>query len=403
MINSLLIFYNFTLLYKYSTEISKEADETEINQQFYFPPELMEKIIYYLDGKTLLQFKLLSKSCYSIVNNVIRFQKLWKKICMNEIPKRYFIDLLSKYFVTLHSSDFLLNIHYEQLYKTWLKWQCTDFKVECIGEENFVGSQEINSIICRKSEVLVIFSNYTCLLTLKENVETKNYVIINGGMQHRLPNRIVILNPQRYHPYDMQQNPYISCRRNTLNECPLHTDGEKLHNGNHNLNGRLIDVDFNIHASLCCWVRDGWFEWNSDKKSGVNITCGHRCKHLYNTMFTSVVHGIIIGRMHRNDIIFHNIYDNVCQTVRPWLDNKYTGATAVYIYTNILFIGTHTGYLLAYRLKSWADLEKPNKTNMLFEKKLDIGQIVKLDVMNFDNFKAIIVSTASSVLWIKLN
>jgi len=408
VINLLLITYNFTLLYKYSIETSEQANQTEINKQFYLPPELLEKIVCYLDGRTLLQFKLLSKSCYSIVTNVLRFNGLWKKICLKEIPKKYIIDMVSKYFVTHTTLDSLSEVQYEQLYKNWVQWQCSVFNVKCIGEKHFLGLSEINSIICRKSDVKVIFSNSTSLLSLEENKKTERYVIIKKGIEPLRPNMLVTLNPyQHYTVNGLPLAPYITCHKNNSNKCPLHTTFGIVDDNIYcsSSDSKLIDVDFNAHVELCCWVRKDGFEWHSNSNEDVKcfFTCAHSCKNLTNTMFTSLTQGIIISRVHVNGILYHNIYNNVCEAVRPWLDNKYTGATAVYIYTNILFIGTQTGYLLAYRLRCWDDLHTPLKINILFEIKLNIGQIVKLDVMNFDNFKAIVVASMSSVLWIKIN
>jgi len=408
VVNLLLITYNFTLLYKYSIETSEQANQTEKTHQFYLPPELMEKIVFYLDGTTLLQFKLLSKSCYSIVTNVLRFHKLWKEICMKEIPKKYFVDMVRKYFITHTTLDSFSDVQYEQLFKNWAQWQRTIFNVKCIGEEHFLGLDEINSIICRKSEVMVVFSNCTSLLSLEENKKTESYVIVKKGIRPLQPDRLVALNPHQHCTVDgLPLTPHITCCQNIANKCPLHIMVDMYNTRIYcsNDDERLIDVDFNLLIDLCCWVRKESIEWHSSpsRNLSVAVSCIHNCKNLTNTMFTSLSQGIIISRVHINGILYHNIYNNVCEAVRPWLDNKYTGATAVHIYTNVLFIGTQTGYLLAYRLRSWEDLQTLLKTNMLFEMKLDIGQIVKLDVMNFDGFRAIIVASMSSVLWIKIN
>lgn len=409
MINSLLISYNFTLLYKYSTETSEQADQIEINQENKpLPPEVLEKIVSYLDGKTLLQFKLLSKSSYSVVTNVLRFNKIaWKKFCVNEIAKRYFIELLSKYFVAYSPSDTLSEFQYEQFYKNWLQWQHPVFNVKHIGKKDLVGRGNINTIICYKSIVLVVFSNSMVLLSIEKNEETESYVITNKGTRCQRQDSLVVLNP--YHNSMRNASPFdifTTCLQNNVVVCPLHSkNNRRLLNGNFVVNfvGRLIATDFNMYLNLCCWVRESLFEWHSNENATHNPTCGHFCNNLGNTMFVSLVHGIIISRMHTNDIVVHDMYNEGCRVIRPWLNNKYTGATAVYIYTDILFIGTQTGYLLAYRLKCWADLQTLDEANMLFEMKLDIGQIVKLDVMNYDNFRAVVVASTSSVLWIKIN
>lgn len=386
-------------------ETSEQANQTEINQQLHFPPELLEKIVCYLDGKTLLQFRLLSKSCYSVVNNVLRFNKLWKKICLKEIPKKYLVDMVSKYFVTHTSLDSLSNVQYEHLYKNWVQWQSTVFNVKCIGEEHFLGLNEINSIICNKSDVMVVFSNCTSLLSLNKNKKTKRWAIVKKGIRPLRSNKLLALNPYQHCTVDgLPLAPYITCYYRQENKCPLHTIPGVSNNEIYcsDADSKLIDVDFNRHVNLCCWVQKEHFDLHLNSETS-SFSCVHMCKNLTNTMFTSLTQGIIISRVHINGILYHNIYNNVCEAVRPWLDNKYTGATAVYIYTDILFIGTQTGYLLAYRLRCWDDFQTPLKTNILFEIKLDIGQIVKLDVMNFNNFRAIIVASTSSVLWIKIN
>lgn len=367
------------------------------------PPELMENIVCYLDGITLLTFKLLSKTCYGIVQSVLKYNKLWKKICLNEIPYKYFIELLNKQFNTYISFDSLSEIQYERLYKRWIKWQRNVFTITHIGEQNFLCLSEIEKIICCKLDVLVVFLNHMCLFSLiKDENKTDNYTIKENKLEFRKPLTLSLLNPQSETKKDGKEHLFISCHRNYLNLCPLHNALDLTHDGNMReyYVGQLIDVDANIYINICCWVRESWYEWHSNTNS--NIT-GHRCRKLSRTMYTSVVHGVIIGQINRNSIVFHNMYKDLCVTVNLWLYHKYIRATAVYIYANILFIGTQNGYLLAYRLQCWDDLMNLKKENMLLEARLNIGQIVRLDIMDFENIQAIIVATASSAFWIKFN
>lgn len=364
----------------------------------------MEKIVYYLDGITLLKFKLLSKTCNDIVKNVLRYNDIWKKICLTEIPNKYLIDLLNKQFNRYISFDSLSEIQYERLYKCWIRWQRSVFNVTCIGEQNFLCLEEIKQVICCKLDVLVVFSNHMCQFSLIKNEnKSGNYIIKENKSEIRKPLTLAMLNPKPQTNNDSEEHDlFIYCHQNNSNICPLHNTVDKIHDGNmkgYNID-KLIDVDTNIYINECCWVRETWYEWHSNIKS--NIT-GHHCQKLNRTMFTSIIHGVIIGQIHRNSIVFHNVYKNLCITVHSWLYHKYIEATAVYIYANILFIGTQNGYLLAYRLHCWNNLMNLKKEDMLLEARLNIGQIIRLDIMDINNIQAIIVATTASIFWIKLN
>ncbi|VVC32802.1 F-box domain [Cinara cedri] len=395
--------YLSSLIINSCEETNNETNQIEVDHSMKIPPELMEKIVCYLDGITLLKFKLLSKTCYDIVKNALKYNKLWRQICLNEIPNKYFIDLLNRQFNKYIPLDSLSEIQYERLYKHWLQWQKSVLNTTLIGEQNFLCLEEIKQIICYKCNILIIFLNHTCLFSLikKENT-TDDYIIKENQSVSRNLLKLFKLNPQpQTNKNGEELDPFISYHQDNVNACPLHNTVHTIHirNVRDVYTGKLIDVDANIYTNLCCWVRESWYEWHSNIKSNIN---GHCCHQLSRTLFTSVVHGVIIGRIHRNSIIFHNMFKDLCMTVHLWLDHKYIAATAVYIYTNILFIGTQNGYLLAFRLKCWDDLINLKKENMLLETRLNIGQIVRLNIIDFKNIQAIIVATTASVFWFKL-
>lgn len=364
----------------------------------------MEKIVCYLDGRTLLQFKLLSKTCYNIASNALRFNKLWKKICLTEIPKKYFITLFNKHFDKFTSLYLLSENEYEKLYKHWLQWQSSVFNVKRIGQHHFLGYDVINKVICHKHDVMVVFSSLTSVFSLLKNLKEENYVIKNNGLKPRYPGMLIILNPRpETTESNAEQNQYMTCNQKYCNRCPLHSIAYQVHDGNFESKpiGKLIDVDTNIYTNVCCWVRESWYEWHSNDAS--NVVNGHYCQKLINTIYTSVVHGVIISLSPGNRIVVHDIYKNSCTTIHSWLDRKYVRATALYIYTDILFVGTQNSYLLAYRLQSWDDLIHPKKKNMLLEIKLHIGKIEKIDIMDYKNVKAVIVASTLSIYWLKVN
>lgn len=365
----------------------------------------MEKIVCHLDGRSLLKFKLLSKACYVIANNAIRYNKLWKKICFNEIPKKYFIDLLNKNFNgTFVQFDSFSELQCERFYKNWLQWQCSVLNTTCIGERNMLCLDEVNQIICNKFDVMVILSNNLNEFSLIKN-EAGRYIVIEKLLDLRQPNTIVILNPHQYHlnGENGSLGPYITLRQNNgINMCPLHNNYKQIHDGSlrSQVIGKLIDVNFNVYVNACCWVRETYYEYHPGITQNINK---HFCNKLYGTMYTSVVHGVIVGYTSSNSIVIHNIHNNICITINSWLNQKYIGASALYIYTNTLFIGSKNGYLLAYRLRCWDDLINLKDENLLLETKLNIGRIVKLDIIDFENVKVIIVVSKSRILWIKIN
>lgn len=386
-------------------DILEQAVQVNIKNELYLPPEVMEKIVCHLDGRTLLKFRLLSKACNFIVNNTLRFNKLWKKICLNEIPKKYYIDILNKHcngsFVPFESFS---ELQYEKLYKNWIQWQNSFFNALCIGDRNLLCLDEVNQIICHNFNVMVVLSHSLNEFSLIKN-EAGRYIIVEKLLNSRQPNTILTLKPRQYCLEEENEsfNPYITFRqKNGINICPLHNNREQIHDGSHKrqVTGKLIDVNTNIYVNECCWVRETSYEYHSDFKLNMKI---HLCNKLYGTMYSSVVHGVIVGYMYSNSIVIHNIHKDLCITINLWLNNKYTGASALYIYTNTLFIGTKNGYLLAYRLGCWDDLINLKDKNLLLETKLNIGRIVKLDVIDSNDVKIVIVASKSRILWIKIN
>lgn len=365
----------------------------------------MEKIVCFLDGRTLLKFKLLSKECNVIASNALRYNKLWKKICLNEIPKKYLIDLFSKNFNgTFIPFDSFSELQYERFYKNWLQWQSSVFNTTCISDCNLLCLDEVNQIICHKFDVMIILSNSLNEFSLTKN-KAGRYTVIEKLLEFRKPNTTLTLNPHRYHlnGENKELNLYTTLwQNNNLNVCPLHNINEQTHDGNHNRQtiGKLIDVNINIYVNACCWVRETYYEYHPDVKFNMNI---HFCNKLYGTMYTSVVHGVIVGYMYSNSVVIHNMHKDSCTTIKSWLNQKYSGVSALYIYANILFIGSQNGYLLAYRLRCWDDLINLKDKNLLFETKLNIGRIVKLDIIDFEDVKIIIVASKSRILWIKIN
>lgn len=102
--------------------MSEQDNNLEMNNKFYLPPELMEKIVCHFDARTLLIYKSLSETCNAIAKNVERYNSmLWKQFCLNEIPKPYLVDLITKIIGTSVPLDFFLEIQYEMiLYEHWI-------------------------------------------------------------------------------------------------------------------------------------------------------------------------------------------------------------------------------------------------------------------------------------------
>ncbi|KAF0762902.1 Uncharacterized protein FWK35_00012513 [Aphis craccivora] len=384
----------------------QQAKQKKNNNEVYLPPEVMEKIVYYLDGRTLLKFKQLSRTCAEIANNVLRFNKIWSQICNEELPKKYFIDLLSKQVPTSIPFNSIPEVHYETVYKNWIQWQNPITKLTKIGEHHFLGLDGVIKIICHKLDVQVIFSNFMYLFALTKNERTGNYYVRNTNAENCKYDTIVVLNRKPKINRDTgEENLYIACRETQSNYCPLHNTKKIVHDGNRReyYTGRLVDVDMNIHTNICCWVRETWYEWHAHNEPKKTIN-GHLCPHLSYLLNTSVIHGLIISRNRTNSILIHGIFENTCiMSSDLWMKTKYGGASAIYMYTNILFIGTLNGYLVAYRLRCMDDLINLKSKNMLFEIQLDIGQITLLDIMDFEDVRAIIVASVSSVLWLKID
>lgn len=388
-----------------SVDILEPAVQVNIKNEHYLPPEVIEKIVCHLDGRTLLKFRLLSKACNVIVNNTLRYNKLWKKICLNEIPEKYFIDILNKHFNgTFIPFDSFSELQYEKLYKNWLQWQNSILNTSCIGDRNLLCLDEVNQIICHNFDVMVVLSHSLNEFSLIKN-DAGRYMVIEKLLDLRQPNTILTLKPYQYriNRENESLDQYITFRQiNGINICPLHNNHEQIHDGSHKrqVTGKLIDVNTNIYVNACCWVRETFYEYHSDFTLNMKI---HFCNKLYSTMYSSVVHGVIIGYMYSNSIVIHNIHKDLCTTINLWLDQKYIGASALYIYTNTLFIGTKNGFLLAYRLRCWDDLINLKDKNLLLETKLNMGRIVKLDIIDFKDVKIIIVASQSRILWIKIN
>lgn len=372
----------------------------------------MEKIVSYFDGRTLLIFKSLSETCSAIVSNVQRYNNtLWKQICINEIPKQYLMDLITKHTEEYISLDSLSGIQYEMMYRHWIQWQSTIFNTTQIGEKHFLDHDNITKIICYKFDVLVVFTEYKCVFSLVNNEENaESYIIKKSTPVSCLSNTLVILNPKQNiniknenGEHNLYTN-YHTCHVYSANKCLLHEIFIRTHM--YYECNKLLDVDINIYANACCWVRSETYELHSyDQLKQIHTTTisEHDCKNFISTFYVSVVHGIIINRIRNNCIDINMIYKKSNMTVHSWLNCKYIEATALHIFMNILFVGTKNGYLLAYRLQCLDDLIKLKEKNMLLETKLDLGQIIRIGIMDFKSVSAIVVATVSSVVWIKVN
>lgn len=395
--------------------IHKEANQIELNTELYLPPEVMENIVRYLDGKSMLKYISLSETCNAIAINALRNNKtFWKKLCINEIPKKYLTDLINKHFGACISLVTFSEIQCQVIYEHWSTWQNAVFNITQIGRKTFLDKDKINKIICNEFDVLAIFAGHKCVFSLINNENTESHTIKINTTEKKLPNTLVILNPQHQTntEYDNDENDrykyYTTFHQyHTNNICPLHHMICDLHH-QADTNCRItkiIGVDINIYLNTCCWVREEWYEWHSFdplSENGIKKIVGRYCANLFNIMFMSVVYGLIISQKPNNCIEIINIYRKVSIPVKSWLNCKYIGASAVYIYMNILFIGTKSGYLLAYRLQCFDDLINLKENNILLETKLDIGEIIKIDIMDFKNLCAIIVASVSSIVWIKV-
>lgn len=385
-------------------DIPEQANQIEDTHEIYLPPELMEKIVGYFDGKSLLKFKQLSKTCDDIANNALRYNKLWKKFCLEEMPRKYLIDLFTKQCDKNIPFDSLLEIHYEMAYKKWLQWQDPVFKLIYIGQHNFLGLNGVVKIVCHELDVMIVFPNFMYSFTLTKNQISGKYYVLSGYSENCKPDELVVLNPRPVMNQESRDNDvFITCHERHSNLCPLHDTVFEVHDGNmrEHYTGKLVDVDMNAYTNICCWVRETWYEWHSNIDS--NVIMGHLCPHLSFILFTSVIHGLIISRNQINSILIHGIYKDTCIISHSWLKKKYSGTSAIFLYTNILFVGTLNGFLLAYRLHCMDDLINLKDKNLLLETKLDMGQINMFDIVDFDDVRVLVVASTNSVLWIKIN
>lgn len=369
----------------YSVQVSEQVNQIKMN----FPTEVLEIIASYLDGKTLLNFKLVSKRCNYIVSYVQRCYKPWKKICHKEIPKPYFIDLISKHFCNCTDLDHFSEKQYQMIYKLWLQWQGMVFNVNCVTNYNFSSHDKIRKIYCQKLRADIVLQNLVCKLSLFKNEEKGKYSIFEPEELEISSTAIdYLLTPSYAESYR------VSLKRiRSLNNCiinhPGYCDGPSRKLDYKDINS-IINVELLIEESCYKCYYNGTQYY-------------HHCKHLKNNLFVSVIHGVIIGKTTFNCIALHNICTGLCTKINSWLEPKYMSATAVYIYTNVLLVGTQNGYLLAYRLQCWDDLVNLKKYNMLFETQLGIGTIVNINILNYKNDKIVIVSSQSSLNWIKIN
>lgn len=404
MMTDYLLFLTFKILFYYSVDSPKQVNQKENIHKVCLPPELMEKIVCYFDGKTLLKFKQLSKTCDDIANNALRYNKLWKKFCLKEIPKKYLIDLFTKQCDKTVPFELLKDIHYETAYKKWVEWQNPIFKFTYIGQHDFLGLNGVIKIICHELDVLIVFSNFMYSFSVIKSQSSGKHYVVSSYSKCCKSDALVVLNPRpEINEETGEDNIFITCREKHSNLCPLHSTVNEIHDGiiREHYTGKLVDVDMNFYTNICCWVRETWYEWHSNIDS--NVIKGHLCPHLSFLLFTSVIHGLIISRNQINSILIHGIYKDTCIISNSWLKKKYLGASAIYLYTNILFIGTLTGFLLGYRLHCMDDLITLKDKNMLFETKLDIGQINMFDIIDYEDVKTLVVASTKSVLWIKIH
>jgi len=136
---SIINFYYCSLNITFLCSINKHEENVHYpteNNTVNLAPEIIERIVCHLYGRTLLKLKTLSKTCYDIVSTVVRLNKLWKKTCFEEIPNKYLIEVLVKsvdrlirYSNLISLSTFLTKIlesltenQCVALYKKWLKW-----------------------------------------------------------------------------------------------------------------------------------------------------------------------------------------------------------------------------------------------------------------------------------------
>lgn len=360
----------------YSAQITDFENQLEMFNKVNIPNEILEIIASYFDGKTLLNFKMTSKRCYTIVQYVQRHYKPWKKICLKEIPKTYFIDLLSKHFPKHHSLNTLSESQYEMMYTFWLQWQGTTFIVDCIGIYSFLNNEKIKRIVCIDLSADIFLPNSIYNISLFKDKIKEKYLVVD------VPKILV---------HSSNTTEFV-----VMNDLFL---SELVSSHDLRIRGGIKYADNNVYINVSCLVN----EYQYFSPNCASIIPDHWCENLKDTMFLSVVHGVIIGQTTFNCVAIHNMYTGLCTQVKSWLEPKYTAATAVFIYTNILFVGTQNSYLLAYRLQCWDDLINLKKNNILFETRLGLSKIIHINILNYKNDKIVIVSSQSSLKWIKIN
>lgn len=378
-----------------------QAKQNQNGYGYYFPPEILENIVRYFDGRTLLNFKLTSKSCNAVAKNVCKRQKLWKKICLKEIPWLHLTELFTKLFDVYTPFDSLPEPQYEGLYKHWLQWQSSTLKFTYLNGINFAVNDGIRKIIAHRLDIMIMFPKHTKLITLKKDMKTNTYVPKLTDQSSIHPHSdIMTINPvYQSITGDPCFPDYKFYRSLGSNICPLHN---KYVAHTNCFEGRrpLLAVDSNFYNTKCCWVRDSWY---GCYKTYSPLIFQHFCYKLNNILFLSVTQGVIISSLLHNSISFHNIYHELCVTSHSWLNTKYMQATSAYIYTDILIVGTQNGFVLAYRLLCWDDLISLKEERKLLEFKTNIGQIIRLDVVNYENLKAIVAASNHKVIWIKIS
>ncbi|KAF2895254.1 hypothetical protein ILUMI_10920 [Ignelater luminosus] len=81
------------------------------------PVEIIERILYYCDGKTLLNAKYVDETWKNIVEFLTQKTQIWKWCCFEEIPQNELVNYSEKY-ENYNDEDKWLNI-----YNTWYSWQ----------------------------------------------------------------------------------------------------------------------------------------------------------------------------------------------------------------------------------------------------------------------------------------
>lgn len=395
-------------------QVVMNNDKPKFTFSVSFPNEVLEKIVSYFDGRSLLKFKMLSNRCNGIVYNAVTYNRLWKKICLKEIPEKDMHLLLEKNFTTSIYLNFSEN-QYEEIFKQWLDWQASKFNAKFMCQKTFLSSNDIIKIICHKTKILVVFSSHTCVFSLLIADKIKQYYRENDPQKITendpqkiteneysvFPKAIVITN-ERQHYVRIKTNEQSSNSKVCpgFDNCPFNMINRGYNGANCRkpIHSELNTMTPDYNINICCWIKENCTSSNIIK---------HSCHNIDNDMFestiySSTVYGIVIDKMLDNCIQIHKMFKQLCFTIRPWLEDKYIEATAVHIHMDILFVGTQNGYLLAYRLQSWDDIINLKNKNLLLETQVNIGKIISMDVMDTASVKAIVVASSSGIVWIKI-